>query len=90
LSPFFQKALANEFITTMAGPVSELEIAMQKGDSLGKEAAKKLRLTLKETLKIVGNPSITSEERLRYLQASSALHKAQWRIHYALPPHFLP
>lgn len=65
-----QKRLAAEFSQAMAGSIEELEGDMRSGSTAQKDLAKQRRLQLREVLKTVTDSSTSSEERLRFLQAS--------------------
>jgi hemerythrin superfamily protein len=54
----------------MTGSIEELEGDMKRGSTAQKELAKQRRLQLREVLKVVTDHSTSSEERLRFLQAS--------------------
>ncbi|KAF6261061.1 hypothetical protein COO60DRAFT_1637104 [Scenedesmus sp. NREL 46B-D3] len=66
-----QKRLAAEFSKAMAGSIEELEGDMRSGSTAQKDLAKQRRLQLREVLKTVTDSSTSSEERLRFLQASA-------------------
>jgi hypothetical protein len=59
----------------MAGSIGELERAMQRGSTAQKDLAKQRRLQMREVLKTVTDLSISSEERLRFLQASKTRYR---------------
>jgi hypothetical protein len=71
LARILQKRLAGEFSEAMGGSIAELECDMQGGSGAQKDLAKQRRLQLREVLKAVTDLSISIEERLRFLQAST-------------------
>lgn len=79
LDPNLQKRLAADFTQAMAGRIGQLESDMQQGSPAQKDLAKQRRLQLREVLKAVTDLSTSSEERLRFLQASTALTLQQRR-----------
>jgi predicted amidohydrolase YtcJ len=57
----------------MAEPLAAVEAAVTTGSSHEKAAAKQRRLALKEVLKMVSNPGMALEERLKYLQVQQTV-----------------
>ena len=55
------------------GLLDELEADLQHGSAVQTDLAKQRRLQLREVLKAVTDLSTSSEERLRFLQASTAM-----------------